>query len=121
MIKGKDFPKNPFPRILRSLKQSLWYNTSASDISKRRELAVDNFIDKTEIGYNIFQTKRTPQVYGYKYILEKVSLDSITFIKKYYSDFLTKKYERRGDYDVRQPLALTKDKHRIFVDRLVHI
>lgn len=100
VIKGKDLPKNPFPRILRSLKQSLWYNTSSSDISKRREQAVDNFIDKVEFGYNIFTTKRPVGIYGYKYILEKINLDTIVFIKKYFADYLFKKYERRGDYDV---------------------
>lgn len=100
VIKGTEFPKNPFPRILRSLQQSLWYNVSTSDIAKRKDVAVENFVDTIGIGYNIFTTKRSVGVFGYKYFLSKLNLDNVLFLKKYYADLLFKKYERRGDYDV---------------------
>lgn len=100
VIKGNYFPKNPFPRILRSLKQSLWYNTSASDIAKRKEVVVDNFIEKDEIGFGVYSTKRTAGIYGYKYLLTKVNIDTVIFIKKYFSECLFKRYERRGEYEV---------------------
>lgn len=100
VIKGNNLPKNPFPRILRSLKQSLWYNTSASDVAKRKEVVVDNFIDNDGIGFNIYSTKRTAGIYGYRYLLEKVNIDTIIFIKKYFAEYLIKNYERRGEYEV---------------------
>jgi hypothetical protein len=100
VIKGNHFPKNPFPRILRSLKQSLWYNTSASDIAKRKEVVVDNFLDKDEIGFSIHSTKRTAGIYGYKYLLTKINIDTVIFMKKYFADYLFKRYERKGEYEV---------------------
>jgi hypothetical protein len=80
---------------------------------------VENFIDKTEIGYNIFTTKRAVGIYGYKYILSKINLDTILFIKKYYSDYLMKHYERRGDYDVQ--LVFDVDLYGLFFERVFHL
>ena len=100
VIRGRVLPKNPFPRILRSLKQSLWYNTSLNDINKRMEAHIDNFIEKHVEEYNIYTLKRDINAFGYRHILNLVNIDTIIFLKKYMFDYINKKYERRQDYDV---------------------
>jgi len=117
VIRGQDLPKNPFPRILRSLKQSLWYNTSQNDMNKRMEAVIDNFIDETEIGLNIFTTKRQSGVFGYRFILEKINIDTVSFIKKYFAEYLTKRFEKKGDFDVR---SLHSGQPQLLAQRLVH-
>lgn len=118
VIKGNYLPRNPFPRILRSLKQSLWFNTSASDANKRREAMIENFLDDKELGYSIYTTKRKVDIYGYKLILSKVNIENIQFIRRYMADSLQKKYEKRGEYEVRA--VDPADRDRLLVERQLH-
>lgn len=118
VIKGNYLPRNPFPRILRSLKQSLWFNTSVSDANKRRDAMIENFLDDNELGYSIYTTKRKVDIYGYKLILSKVNIENIQFIRRYMADSLQKRYEKRGEYEVR---ALDPaDRDRLLAERQLH-
>jgi hypothetical protein len=69
VIRGEYLPKNPFPRILRSLYQSLWFNISNADIKKRKNKYIKNFIEKNEYPYKITKVKDKIDVFGYNYIL----------------------------------------------------
>lgn len=89
VIRGNTLPRNPFPRILRSLRQSLWYNTSLSDMKVRRNKFVSNFV-KSDSGkpYGVTTVRKAIDVYGYTYILERVNLENIQFIKKYMNELV---------------------------------
>jgi hypothetical protein len=72
-IKGKQLPLNPYPRIVRSLKTSLWHQICSKNYDDREKRTIKNHVDATPQPYNIATLKIEKIAFGFSFILERIN------------------------------------------------
>jgi hypothetical protein len=72
-IKGKQLPLNPYPRIVRSLKTSLWHQICSKNYDDREKRTIKNHVDLTAQPYNIATLKIEKIAFGFSFILERIN------------------------------------------------
>lgn len=89
LVKGTQLPINPYPRIVRSLKFSLWQQVCVKNYEEREKLVIKNQIDMTPQPYKIVTLSQEKIAYGFNSILERINLKNLRFVYKYMRDYLT--------------------------------
>ena len=100
-IHGNSLPINPYPKILRCLRTSLWHQICSKNYEDRSKSCIKNLLDVTPRSYQISSIRQEGLAYGYNLILEKISISNLRFVTKYMRDYLTSNSFSMADCDVK--------------------